>query len=173
MEADDGRGFFHQHLQHGVVVGRETLVDRAQFGRGRRPERLEQGRERLDPTGLPHGIGLGRGVHEEVDVEGAVGSGPDLPDHPARGLRVRRAQSDGAEAARIGHGRGEFRRRDPRHRRLHDRNGHSEAADEGHGFDLGRRRMIEKGRLGPIPDCPRANAFARGGRRRERQCRPA
>ena len=152
VEADD-RGALGQQDRELGVVGQEALVDLRQAGRRLRPVPGELGREPGEPRRLAGGIRDGRPVAEHVDVERAIGPGPDGGDHLAGGLGVDRPDPDGAEPAGVRHRGGHLRRGHACHRGLDDRQLDPELPEEWvQGvFSFGRGDIISAARMEENP----------------------
>ncbi|MCY1217530.1 hypothetical protein D9M72_294470 [compost metagenome] len=132
MEADHGRTFVQQHLQH-FRVGEEALVDLADAGRRLGAELGEQRPQVFQPGGFALGVSHGRAVAEQVDVERAAGQCPGLGQHGSGLGRRAGTDADGAQGAGIGHGSREGRGGNTHHGRLDDGVFDVEQSGDGHG----------------------------------------
>ena len=117
MEADDGR----RSGQNGI---QKRLVE-AGVGRRRRRHRAQIEFPVIGLQPGPHGLAAGVVkcgflVDEEIDVVGAVGGGPDGGALAGELFRAQEGAAERSQAAGVGHGDGQFRRRRAGHRRLDD-----------------------------------------------------
>ena len=130
MQADNRRPDLQQQGQHLGIVG-ETFIDGGQPARRGHAEFGKDRRQPVEPGCFTGWIGGRRGVDEEIDVEGADGARLHLHDHRARPGRIRGADADRAEPAGIRDRSRHGRRRNARHRGLHDRQCHSKPVQHG------------------------------------------
>ena len=120
VEAHDLRSLGEEHGEHLVVLD-EAAIDLLQRRRRRRIEASELRSQELDPLRLSRGVGVRGCVAEDVHVERTARALAKGGNHPSARRRVRRADAERAERARVRHRGGHFGRGHARHGRLDDR----------------------------------------------------
>jgi hypothetical protein len=120
VEADDLRPLGEEHGEH-VVVLDEAAIDLGQRrGRGR-AEALEFRPQKLQPACFACGVGARGRMAEHVHVERTARARAKRGDHEPCARRVRGADADRPERARVGNGSRHLRRRNAGHGCLDDR----------------------------------------------------
>ena len=172
MEADHRRAQVEKHGEHLRVIGEAAVDDPQVFGRFG-VELGKDGAQAVEPVCLACGVGRRGGMHEEIDVEGLVGAGPQILDHLASRGGVAGAEAERSQRACVADRGGKCGRGDARHRGLDDRVGEVQAVGHG-GSCLGRchgETRSPRAWQGP-GRCAGRRGTAGWGSRRERHDEP-